>query len=288
MEKEKSNNQNKISNQGYVIVPNYFLREWVKVLGGGPALLYLELLSYCHKEKDLVWPTLESLSKKMQLTPKTITKYQQILVKFGLIKKLNKRKTASGSYRRNIYRITPLNMEKNTLPLSKIFPYLEEKLTPNLGKNLPINNNNIEHYQYNNNKDAVAVVNFIKLKEEERRKRIKEDLTGLDFKASFREKLLKDFPLDKMEEKLELLKEKKHIINPSGWLMAALKNDYQGSQEEEIQEVREEKKEEPPRKISSREEALRQIRLAKEKLALITPYYQIKEKEEKGGLALGT
>jgi hypothetical protein len=292
MEKEKQNNQNKLSNQGYVIVPNYFLREWVKVLGGGPALLYLELLSYCHQEKNLAWPTLESLSKKMQLTPKTITKYQQILVKFGLIKKLNKRKTASGSYRRNIYRITPLNREKNTLPLGKIFPYLEEKFTPNLGKNLPINNNNIEHYQYNNKKEAekdvVVVVNFIKLKEEERRKRIKEDLTGLDLKASFREKLLKDFPLDKIEEKLELLKEKKNIINPSGWLMAALKNDYQGSKEEEIQEVIEEKKEEPPRKISSREEALRQIRLAKEKLALITPYYQIKEKEEKGGLALGT
>jgi len=287
MEKEKSNNQNKLSNQGYVIVPNYFLREWVKVLGGGPALLYLELLSYCHKEKDIVWPTLESLSKKMQLTPKTITKYQQILVKFGLIKKLNKRKTASGNYRRNIYLITPLNREKNTLPLGKIFPYLEEKFTPNLGKNLPINNNNLKHYQYNN-KGVVAVVNFIKLKEEERRKRIKEDLTGLGFKASFREKLLKGFPLDKIEEKLELLKEKKNIINPSGWLMAALKNDYQGSKEEELQEVIEEKKEEPQRKISSREEALRQIRLAKEKLALITPYYQIKEKEEKGGLPLGT
>jgi len=288
MEKEKQNNQNKLSNQGYVIVPNYFLREWVKVLGGGPALLYLELLSYCHKEKDIVWPTLESLSKKMQLTPKTITKYQQILVKFGLIKKLNKRKTASGNYRRNIYRITPLNMEKNTLPLGKIFPYLEEKFTPNLGENLPINNNNLKHYQYNNNKDAVAVVDFIKLKEEERRKRIKEDLTGLDFKSSFREKLLKYFPLDKVEEKLELLKEKKNIINPSGWLLAALKNDYQGSQEEEIQEVREEKKEEPQRKFSSPEEALEQIRLAKEKLALITPYYQSKENKEKGGLPLGT
>ena len=91
-----------------------------------------------------------------------------------------------------------------------------------------------------------------------------------------------------MEEKLELLKEKKNIINPSGWLMAALKNDYQGNQEEEIQEVREEKKAEPQRKFSSREEALRQIKLAKEKLALITPYYQIKENEEKGGLPLGT
>ena len=148
------------------------------------------------------------------------------------------------------------------------------------------NNNNLKHYQYNNK--GVVAVDFIKLKEEERRKRIKEDLTGLDFKDSFREKLLKDFPLEKMEEKLELLKEKKHIINPSGWLMAALKNDYQGSQEEESQEVIEEKKEEPQRIFSSREEALRQIRLAKEKLALITPYYQIKEKEEKGGLPLGT
>jgi len=91
-----------------------------------------------------------------------------------------------------------------------------------------------------------------------------------------------------MEEKLELLKEKKNIINPSGWLMAALKNDYQDSQEDEIQEVIEEKKAEPQRKFSSREEALRQIKLAKEKLALITPYYQIKENEEKGGLPLGT
>jgi hypothetical protein len=35
-----------------------------------------------------------------------------------------------------------------------------------------------------------------------------------------------------MEEKLELLKEKKHIINPSGWLMAALKNDYQDPEPE--------------------------------------------------------
>jgi hypothetical protein len=286
MEKEKSNNQNKISNQGYVIVPNYFFREWIKVLGGGPALLYLELLTYCHQEKDIVWPTLESLSKKMQLTPKTITKYQQILVKFDLIKKLNKRKTASGNYRRNIYRITPLDREKDTLPLGKIFPSLEEKFTPNLGKNLPINNNNIKHYQYNNNQGVVA--DFIKLKEEERRKRIKEDLTGLDLKASFIEKLLKDFPLDKIEEKLELLKEKKHIINPAGWLLAALKNDYQGCPEEELQEVIEEKKAEPQRKYSSREEALRQIRLAKEKLALITPYYQRKEKEEKGGLPVGT
>jgi hypothetical protein len=116
---------------------------------------------------------------------------------------------------------------------------------------------------------------------------IREQLTDLSLEEIFIEQILKDFSLKKMEEKLELLMAKTNIQNPAGWLMAALKNDYQGSQKEEIQEVIEEKKAEPQRKISSREEALRQIRLAKEKLALITPYYQIKENEEKGGLPIG-
>ena len=117
---------------------------------------------------------------------------------------------------------------------------------------------------------------------------VKERLEDLDLKEKFIEQLLKDYPARKIEEKLDLLLVRKNIKSPAGWLVAALKNDYQGSQEEEIQEVREEKKAEPPRKISSREEALRQIRLAKEKLVLITPYYQIKKNKEKGGLTVGT
>ena len=91
MKKEKLNNQNKLSKEGYVVVPNYFLRERVKVLGVGPAMLYLYLLTYCHKGKDIAWPTISTLSKKMNLTPKTITRYRQILVKYGLIKKVSKR-----------------------------------------------------------------------------------------------------------------------------------------------------------------------------------------------------
>jgi len=287
MEKEKQNNQNKLSNQGYVIVPNYFLREWVKVLGGGPALLYLELLSYCHKEKDMAWPTLITLSNKLGISKNSLISYRSTLLKYGLIKKMVRRRSAQGNYRSNLYQITPIEGAKIEPGQVQNLDGDSPKFTLDQVQNLNPNNNNLKHYQYNNNKGAVAV-DFIKLKEEERRKRIKEDLTGLDFKDSFREKLLKDFPLEKMEEKLELLKEKKNIINPSGWLMAALKNDYQGSQEEESQEVIEEKKAEPQRKFSSPEEALRQIRLAKEKLALITPYYQIKEKEKKGGLPLGT
>jgi hypothetical protein len=278
MEKEKSNDQNKISNQGYVIVPNYFLREWVKILGGGPALLYLELLSYCHQEKDLAWPTLITLSNKLGISKNSLISYRNTLLKYGLIKKMVRRRSAQGNYRSNLYQITPIEGAKIEPGQVQNLDEGSPKFTLDQVQNLHPNNNNLKHYQYNN-KGVVAVVNF---------KKIKEDLTGLDFKDSFREKLLKVFPLDKMEEKLELLKEKKNIINPSGWLLAALKNDYQGSQEEEIQEVIEEKKEEPQRKFSSRGEALRQIRLSKEKLALITPYYQIKENEEKGGLPIGT
>jgi hypothetical protein len=241
MEKEKQNKQNKPGEekkQGYIIIPNYFLREWVKVLGVGPALLYLQLLSYCHKEKDLAWPTLATLSKKMQFTPKTITKYHQTLAKYGLIKKVSKRKTSPGCHMRNIYQLTPFDMGKNTLPIGNIFSYLEGKFTPDIGKNLPTNNNNLKHYQGNNNKEredaAVVAVNFKKLKEkgEKRMRVIREQMVGLDFKEKFIEKILKEYSMKKIEEKLDLLMERKNIQNPAGWLRAALKNDYRGKEQE--------------------------------------------------------
>jgi cation transport regulator ChaC len=294
MEKEKSNNQNKISNQGYVIVPNYFLREWVKILGIGPTLLYLELLTYCRQEKDLAWPTLTTLSNKLGSSKNSLISYRNTLLKYGLIKKIVRRRSAQGNYRSNLYQITPLEGAKNGPGLVQNLDRGSPKFTLDQVQNLNPNNNNIEHYQYNNKKEAekgvVVAVDFkiLKKKGEEKMQALREQLTDLSFEEKFIEQILKDFSLEKIEEKLELLKEKKNIINPAGWLLAALKNDYQDSKEEEIQEVIEEKKEEPQRKISSREEALRQIRLAKEKLALITPYYQIKEKEEKGGLPLGT
>jgi len=292
MKKEKLNNQNKSSKEGYVVVPNYFLRERVKVLGVGPAMLYLYLLTYCHKGKDIAWPTISTLSKKMNLTPKTITRYRQILVKYGLIKKVSKRKTSSGCHVRNIYQLTSFDMEKNTLPIGNIFPYLEGKFTPDIRENLPTNNNNLKHYQFNNNKErkdaAVAVVDFKKLKEKGEEKMltphnskenytgqaIKEQLADLDFGERFIEKLLKDFNLKKIEEKLDLLLERRNIKNPAGWLMAALKNDYQ--------DVEQERYEEEPAEGSgnlvntpeqvSREKALKAIKLIQDNLsACISP-----------------
>ena len=110
-----------------------------------------------------------------------------------------------------------------------------------------LNNNNIT--TTNRGKDAVvAVVDFKKLKEKGEEKMqtphnskeyykeqaIREQLMDLDFGGKFIEQLLKDYPPKKIEEKLDLLLTKKNIQNPVGWLMSALKNDYQDPEQNKI------------------------------------------------------
>ena len=97
MEKEFLVNQEQLTKEGYVIVSSYFLDYCVEILGSGPGMLYIQLLNYCHKGKDLAWPTLITLGRKMQFTPKSITKFHQVLLKHGLIKKVIKGKTPSGN-----------------------------------------------------------------------------------------------------------------------------------------------------------------------------------------------
>lgn len=233
MEKEFLVNQNELTKEGYVIISSYFLDYCVEVLGTGPGMLYIQLLNYCHKGKDIAWPTLATLGRKMQFTPKSITKFHQILLKQGLIKKISKGKTPSGNYKRNIYQVTPLHMVKNTLSIGNNFPHVEEKITPNLGKKLPTNNTNLNNTKAttaNGEKDAAVVAaNFKKLKEkgEEKMQAVREQLRDLDIEGKFIEQLLKDYPPKKIEEKVDLLMERKNIKRPAGWLMAALKNDYQ-------------------------------------------------------------
>ncbi len=287
MEKEFLVNQKQLTKEGYVIVSSYFLDYCVEILGTGPGMLYIQLLNYCHKGKDLAWPTLATLGKKMQFTPKSITKFHQILLKHGLIKKISKGKTASGNYMRNIYQITPLHMVKNTLSIGNNFPHIEENITPNIGKKLPINNtnlNNINLTTTNKEKDAAVVaVDFKKLKEkgEEKMQAVREQLRDLDIEGKFIEQLLKDYPPRKIEEKIDLLMERRNIKSPAGWLSAALKNDYQGGEEERYDE---EPAGQAPRlstenkKFLSKEEALQQIQLAKDRLDAIIPSYQIKRR----------
>lgn len=245
MEKEFLVNQNELTKEGYVIISSYFLDYCVEVLGTGPGMLYIQLLNYCHKGKDIAWPTLATLGRKMQFTPKSITKFHQILLKQGLIKKISKGKTPSGNYKRNIYQVTPLHMVKNTLSIGNNFPHVEEKITPNLGKKLPTNNTNLNITNTtttNREKDAVVAVNFKKLKEkgEEKMQAVRERMVEFDFKEDFIKKILKEYSTKKIDEKLDLLMERKNIQKPAAWLRAALKNDYRDEEQERYDEEPEE------------------------------------------------
>jgi len=277
MEREKSNNQNKISKDGYLVIPNYFFRKWIRILGAGPAILYLELLTYCHKEKDMAWPTINSLCQKMGVSKNSLIKYREVLLTYGLIKKMIRRKSIGGDYQVNLYQLTSLEG-------ANIEPGVVQKLHLGGAKNEPgivqilnPNNNNTKHYQVNNNKAVgkdTAVVDFNKSKEkgEERMRGIIEQLADLSFEERFIEQILKDFSLEKIEEKLELLMAKRNIQNPAGWLRAALKYDYQSSEPEEREEdeKREKiglKKVSQKKEASSREKALEMIRKTREMLA---------------------
>jgi hypothetical protein len=264
MEKEFLKNQTQLTKEGYVIISSYFLDYCVGILGTGPGMLYIQLLNYCHKGKNLAWPSLATLGRKMQFTPKSITKFHQILLKHGLIKKISKGKTVSGNYRRNIYQVTPLHMVKNTLSKGNIFPQVEEKITPNQGEKLPINNTNLNITNITTTKrgkDAVAAVKFKKLKEKGEEKMrapcssrehytgqaLRERMIKLDFKEEFVEKMLKEYSTKKIEEKLDLLLERKNIKSPAGWLSAALKNDYRDEEQERYDEESADQESQPVR-----------------------------------------
>jgi hypothetical protein len=254
MQKEKQNKQNKPDEEkkeGYVVVPNYFLREWVKVLGVGPALLYLQLLSYCHKEKDIAWPTITTLSSKLGISKNSLLSYRKILLKYGLIKKIIKRRAAQGNYQSNFYKITSIEGgAKIELRQVQILGGGSANIAPGVVQNLHPNNTNLNITNITTTtkreKDAVVAVNFKKLKEKGEEKMqapysskekehytgqaIRERMVELDFKEEFVEKILKEYSLKKIEEKLDLLLERKNIKSPAGWLNAALQNDYRGKE----------------------------------------------------------
>ena len=177
MQKEKLNRQNKSSKEGYVIMPNNFLTEWVKVLGKGPILLYLQMLTYCHKEKDIAWPALSTLGNSLDMSKNSLISYQKTLLKYGLIKKTVGRRSARGNYRSNLYKVTPIRsprigpsqVQKLDMESSKFALDQVQKLHPN-NNNL----NSINITATNKEKDAAVVaVDFKKLKEKGEEKKMR-------------------------------------------------------------------------------------------------------------------
>ncbi len=246
MPREKLNNQNNLCHgrekEGYIIVPNYFLREWVKVLAIVPSLLYLQLLSYCHKEKDIAWPSLTTLSNKLGISKNSLLSYRKILLKYGLIKKIVKRRNIQGNYQSNFYKVAPIEGAKIESRQVQILGEGGAKIAPGVVQNLHPNNNNLNNINLTTtNKEkytAVVAVDFKKLKEkgEERMRVIRERMVELDFKEELIEKMLKEYSTKKIDEKLDLLMERKNIQSPAAWLRAALKNDYQDPEQERYDE----------------------------------------------------
>ena len=283
MQKEKPSRQTKSSKEGYIIMPNNFLAEWIRVIGKGPVLLYIQLLTYCHKEKDIVWPALSTLGDSLDMSKNSLISYQKTLLEYGLIKKTTGRRSAQGNYRSNLYKITPIRSPKNGPGQVQKLDTGSPKFALDQVQNLHPNNNNLNNTNItatNREKDAVVVaVDFKKIKEkgEEKMLAVREQLMNLDIEMKFIEQLLKDYPPRKIEEKIDLLLIKRNIQNPAGWLRAALKFDYKDVEKERCDEEEKEitketkillnRRAREKKEFLPKEEALKRIRLAKKMLA---------------------
>jgi predicted SAM-dependent methyltransferase len=197
----------------------------------------------------------------MGTTTKTLIKYRNTLLEYGLIKKIVKQKSVSGGYDHNLYQIVLLD-KKNVLhpPVEKL-PEEKEEIVSGIVEESPSSN------QINPNK--IVTDNKKSPKEE----RIKEELKKLNLDKKSIDKIILNHSLEDIEEKLELLEVKRNVINPAGWLITALQANYlnpESSKEENDEEE----------KITETEEMESESKIVKlNKLAL-----KKKEKEEKDRL----
>ena len=186
----------------------------------------------------------------MGIAKTTLLRYQNTLIKFGLVKNIRRAKSTTSHYKNNIYQITPLEKlpehpdiryQNDTYNGSKMKPgrfqndtYVGSNLKLSLVSKRYPNNTNTNITNITTTKRENVVVYFKKLKEkgEERMRVIRERMVELGFKEEFVEKILKDCSAKRIENKLYLLMEMRNIQNPAGWLSTALKNDYQNEEQE--------------------------------------------------------
>jgi hypothetical protein len=248
----------------YTTIQDYFLAHWVNTIGLGPAILYIELLSYCHKGKDTAWPSIKTLNKRMGTTTKTLIRYRNTLIEYGLIKKVVKQKSSSGGYDHNLYQIGLLDKDRLLLPPVERLPEDKEEIISGVAEEAPSSNQN-----------------------NPQKERIKEELKKLKLDKKSIDKIILNYSLEDIEEKLELLQIKRKVANPAGWLITALQANYlnpesyreEKYEEEKIIETEEaepeskivkpeeltpEKKPEEEKKRLSREEELKWIRKIRE------------------------
>jgi hypothetical protein len=190
------------------------LAHWVNTIGLGPAMLYLQLLSYCHKGKDIAWPSIQTLNKRMGTTTKTLIKYRNTLLEYGLIKKIVKQRSASGGYDHNLYQVVLLDKENILYPPAEKLPEENEKVISGIAKESP--------YSNQDNPKKVITDNKKSLKTE----RIKEELKKLNLDKKSIDKIILNYSLEDIKKKIDLLQIKKNVVNPAGWLITALQANF--------------------------------------------------------------
>jgi hypothetical protein len=198
----------------YTTIQDYFLAHWVCIIGLGPTVLYLQLLSYCHKGKDIAWPSIKTLNKRMGTTTKSLIKYRTTLLEYGLIKKVIKQRSVSGGYDHNLYQIVLLDKENILYPPAERLPEENEKVISGIAEESPSSN------QINPKKLIIDNKKSLKIE------KMKEELKKLNLDKKSIDKTILNYSLGDIEEKLELLEIKRNVINPAGWLITALKANY--------------------------------------------------------------
>jgi DNA-binding transcriptional MerR regulator len=191
---------------GFLMIDNNFLRDWIKVIGIGPAMLYLQLLSYCYGKKDIAFPSLKTLAATMGVSVKTIVVYRKILVSYGLIKKVIRRKDENGSYQSSMYQL--VRFDNN---LSR-----EEEID----EDEPVVSEVIDAGKDSNRKSDFTEANDNTSKE----------LKDLGVSTSGIKHLLSSYPESVIRKKLYLLR-KKNLHNPGAYLLSVLRNDYAKKEE---------------------------------------------------------
>jgi len=149
----------------------------------------------------------------MGTTTKTLIKYRATLLENGLIKKIVKQRSSSGGYDHNLYQIVLLGDKESILyPPTEKLPEENEEIISGIA----------EKFSFQDNPRKVIIDNKKSLKTQ----RIKEKLEKLKLDKKSIYKIILNYSLEDIEEKLDLLEIKKNVVNPAGWLVAALQANY--------------------------------------------------------------
>ncbi len=183
---------------GFLMISQQFLKDEVRKIGLGPAMLYLQLLSYCYGEKEIAYPSLKTLAHSMGVTVKTIVFYRKVLVSSGLIKKITRRKGEHGNYQNTIYQLVRFS---SSLPEE----YIDEEE--------PVVSEVVEEREKNSSRNKRSEFSSDSLPEE---------LRELGIPSATTDFLLQNYSRQKIRSKLSLLREKQ-LYSPGGYLLAVLR-----------------------------------------------------------------